>query len=333
MLKTSRSGYVSKMSLTAGTGPLGEKPAGRFNFQPPPGAIYWEPIPQRVRAFVGEVAVADSRRVHLLHETGHLPVYYFPPEDVRTELLESSAKRTHCPLKGDATHHSLRVDARLVPDAVWEYREPIEPVSFIAGWLAFYWDKLDRWLVEEDEAVRHPRDPYHRIDVYETPRRVQVTLDGEVLADSSRPKMLVETAHPVRWYLPRADVHMERLEPSDTTTRCAYKGVASYLASGGSDVAWFYPHPLRDGEPVQDLIAFDGDRVEIRLDEPAAGEAPAHHHGLVERIVAEEHHLQEVAKEGYEPATLPIVMFLIVGALAIVVGIALGIALAVYYLS
>ena len=30
------------MSLTAGTGPLGEKPAGRFDFEPPSRVIYWD---------------------------------------------------------------------------------------------------------------------------------------------------------------------------------------------------------------------------------------------------------------------------------------------------
>jgi uncharacterized protein (DUF427 family) len=323
------------MSLTAGTGPFGENPAGEFNFTPdPPGAaIYWDPVPQRVRVFVGDEAVADSRRAHLLHETGHLPVYYFPPEDVRTDYLSHSEKRTHCPVKGDATHHSLRVGARLVPDAVWEYREPLPSVPFIAGWLAFYWERVDRWLVEEEEAHGHPRDPYHRIDVYPTRQRVRVSLDGEQLAESTRAKLLVETALPPRYYLPHGDIHMNLLDPSDTRTRCAYKGLASYFKVDGRDVAWTYPEPEYDGERVRGLIAFDGDLVQIDVEELREDEHPHGPHGLVERIVAEEHHLQEVAKVGYEPATLPILLMVIVGALAVIVGIALGVSIAVYYLS
>jgi len=54
---------------------------------------------------------------------------------------------------------------------------------------------------------------------------------------------------------------------------------------------------------------------------------------LVEKLVAEEHHLEEIAKDGYAPATLPIVMGGIVLALAVIVGLALGVTLAVYYLS
>ena len=51
------------MSLTAGSGPFGTRPAGRFNFEPqPPGStIFWEPVPYRVRALVAGETVADSR--------------------------------------------------------------------------------------------------------------------------------------------------------------------------------------------------------------------------------------------------------------------------------
>jgi hypothetical protein len=54
---------------------------------------------------------------------------------------------------------------------------------------------------------------------------------------------------------------------------------------------------------------------------------------LVEKIVAEEHHLEEIARDGYAPATLPIVLGGIIAALTVIVGLALGITLAVYYLS
>jgi diacylglycerol kinase len=54
---------------------------------------------------------------------------------------------------------------------------------------------------------------------------------------------------------------------------------------------------------------------------------------LVDKLVAEEHHLEDIAKDGYAPATLPILLGMIVIALTVIVGIALGVSLAVYYLS
>ena len=52
---------------------------------------------------------------------------------------------------------------------------------------------------------------------------------------------------------------------------------------------------------------------------------------FVDRLVAEEHHLEEIAKDGYAPATLPIVLGGIVLALLVIVGLALGVTMAVYY--
>ena len=54
---------------------------------------------------------------------------------------------------------------------------------------------------------------------------------------------------------------------------------------------------------------------------------------LVKKAIDEEHHLEEIAKDGYAPATLPIVLGAIVVALIVLVGLALGVTLAVYYLT
>jgi hypothetical protein len=54
---------------------------------------------------------------------------------------------------------------------------------------------------------------------------------------------------------------------------------------------------------------------------------------FVQRAIDEEHHLEEIAREGYAPATMPIVLGGILLALMVIVGLALGITLAVYYLS
>jgi uncharacterized protein (DUF427 family) len=258
------------MSLTVGNGPFAKEATGRFNTEivPPTGAVlFFDPVPQRIRAtFAGETVV-DSNDAKLLHETGHLPVYYFPLEDVRQELLERSEKQTHCPHKGDARYWSLSVGNRRGPDAAWAYDDPLEPASFLRGHVAFYWRALDGWFAEAEELHGHPRDPYSRIDVYRTTRRVRVLLDGEPLAESVRAKILFETGLPPRYYFPPGDVRLDLLAQSPTLTRCAYKGVASHFhALGHDDIAWSYPDPENDAEPVRDLIAFYNERVDIELD-------------------------------------------------------------------
>jgi uncharacterized protein (DUF427 family) len=265
------------MSLTVGTGPFSGKPAGRFNFEveTPTGAVlFWDPVPQRIRAFFAEACVFDTTNAKLLHETKHLPVYYIPDEDVDGDALEPSAKTSHCPHKGDARYWSIRVGGRLAQDAAWGYEQPIAAASFLVGHKAFYWNELDEWFAEDEQLYGHPRDPYSRIDVHRSTRRVRVVLNGEILADSVRAKALFETALPTRWYFPPEDVRLDLLVPSSTVTRCAYKGLASHFSAGGhEDVAWAYPDPQHDAEPVRDLIAFYDERVDIEVD-GIVGERP-----------------------------------------------------------
>lgn len=257
------------MGLMTGTGPLSPKPAGRFNFDPPPPGwtLYLAPTPKRVRVEVGGETIADSRRVMILHESGLQPVYYFPPDDVRRELLEPSERHTRCPKKGEASYYTIRVGDKLVESGAWSYPEPIAEAPPIKDLVAFYWDRMDRWFEEGEEVFVHPRDPYHRIDILDSDRHVRVLLDGEVLGDTHQAVALFESDLPPRWYLPAADVAVE-LQPSATVTRCPYKGAAGYYSAAGvDDLIWCYADPLPEAARIKGLLCFFNERVDIELDD------------------------------------------------------------------
>ena len=226
------------------TGPFSPKPAGEFNFELPPvrGALYLDPSPKRVRVILGDEVVADSSRAFLLHETGHQPIYYFPPADVRADLLEPSERHTRCPKKGEASYYTLKVGDRVEEAAAWYYPDPIPSApARLKGLIAFYFGRVDKWLEEDEEIRGHPRDPYHRIDVRRSSRHVRVSLDGELLAETRRAWALFETGLPVRWYMPREDVRVELLT-SDTATYCPYTGDASAFSAGvpgGEVLVWY----------------------------------------------------------------------------------------------
>lgn len=261
------------MGLMTGSGPFGRHPTGTFNFDPPPTgqALYLEPSPKRVRVQVGGETIADSRRAMLLHEAGHLPVYYFPPQDVRQDLLEPSDRRTRCPKKGEASYYTIRVADRVVEAGAWYYPDPIPGAPAIKDLIAFYWNRVDRWLEEDEEVFVHARDPYHRLDVIRSGRHVSISLDGELLAESRRAVALFETGLPPRWYLPREDVVAE-LEPSETITHCPYKGQASYrslrLPDGATeaDLIWTYEEPLAEVGRIAGLLCFFNERIDLELD-------------------------------------------------------------------
>jgi uncharacterized protein (DUF427 family) len=261
------------MGMMTVTGPLSPKPAGEFNFEPPPPgtALYLEPTPKRIRVVIGGETIADSRRAMLLQESGLQPVYYFPPEDVRSDLLEPTDKHTHCPKKGEASYYTIRVGDRVVENGAWYYPEPLDAAPPITNLIAFYWGKVDTWLEEDEEVFGHARDPYHRVDVRKTARHIKVSLDGQLLAETNRAVALFESNLPTRWYIPQEDV-VAQLERSDKDTICPYKGHAGYysvrLADGelAEDLIWYYADPLPEAGAIAGLLCFYNEKVDLELD-------------------------------------------------------------------
>ena len=251
------------MAWMLGTAPFGNRPAGRFN-KPiaPEGLLYLEQSPKWIRARLDGEAIVDSKRARLLHEHLRLPVFLFPEADVRMDLLRESGRREQDPVKGEQVFWDLAVGDAVRESAAWRFSEPL-----LAGLIGLEFGALDEWLEEEEPLLAHPRDPYSRIDVCPSSRRVRASVDGQVLADSAGTMALFESGLPTRWYFPRDDVRMDLLSPSDTRTTCAYKGRADHFSAGEhEDVAWTYEDPLHDAQPVQGRIAFYNERVDLEVD-------------------------------------------------------------------
>jgi uncharacterized protein (DUF427 family) len=106
----------------------------------------------------------------------------------------------------------------------------------------------------------------HQIETHTEPRRVQVRINGETVADSTRAVALTEGKLPTRWYLPREDISAE-LEPSERRTHCPFKGDATHFSVGGEDaVAWSYEEPIEQVSEIRGLVAFYNERVDLQLD-------------------------------------------------------------------
>ena len=107
-------------------------------------------------------------------------------------------------------------------------------------------------------------------------RRVQIIHKGITIADSKSSIRTLETSHPPSYYIPRADIAVDLLNASSTSSFCEWKGNASYwtVTVGGEtfgSVGWSYANPSHDFEMLRDHIAFyagpfdgcfiDGERV------------------------------------------------------------------------
>ena len=104
----------------------------------PDHQINIEPCAQRLRVVYNGEAIADSERALLVREQDHAPVYYFPQQDVRMDVLSPTTKVTFCPYKGNAAHWALNLGEQYVEVAAWSYAEPFEQVKIIRDYIAFY---------------------------------------------------------------------------------------------------------------------------------------------------------------------------------------------------
>lgn len=228
-----------------------------------------EPWPRRVRGLCGNRVVVDSLRTQLHIPERGLPVYYFPAQDVATELLTPAGHRTD-PL-GERQLFSLTTQGDTRDEAGWQLTAAQPPVQSLQGHYAFRWNAMDAWFEEDDEIFVHPKSPYHRIDVLHSSREVRVEVAGVLLARSQRPRLLFETGLPTRFYLPVSDVRMDLLKASQTSTQCPYKGIASYWSfetepGARRDIAWMYRYPIPECPKIEGLLSFFNERCDIWLD-------------------------------------------------------------------
>jgi uncharacterized protein (DUF427 family) len=228
------------------------------------GRIRLERSAKRVRAYLGGELVVDSTRPVLVWEVPYYPAYYFPLDDVRMELLEEDGSVTHSPSRGDGALFVVRAGEREAPRAAWRYKD--SPIEDLRELIRFDWQSMDAWFEEDEEVFTHPRNPYTRVDILASSRHVRVEVGGTTVAESASPRLLFETGLPVRYYLPREDVRLDALAPSNTSSYCAYKGEASYWSHRGEDIAWTYEAPLREAEPVRDLVCFFNEKTDIEVD-------------------------------------------------------------------
>ena len=259
------------MGLTMGTGPFGKQPAGTFNFEPDAPkqhALYLEPSPRRVRGVIGGETVVDSTDVALLHETGYLPIWYFPRSDVRFDLLEATDHTTHCPFKGDAQllddprgrqgrrEQGLglsRDPARHAPTSPTAWRSTGTPSS------------TGTRRTRRSSSTRATRTTASTSCRARAPSASRWTASCWPSRAGRWP--VFETNLPTRWYLPKEDIVAD-YEATTRSTRCPYKGTASYWSVGGND-----EHRLELRGPDRrrrarctGLVAFYDEVVDVDID-------------------------------------------------------------------
>jgi uncharacterized protein (DUF427 family) len=98
--------------------------------------------PKRIRVSTGGVVVAETTHALTLKEASYPAVQYVPRTDANMALLARTERTTHCPYKGDASYFSINANGKSIENSIWTYEAPFPAMAEIAGYLAFYPDKV-----------------------------------------------------------------------------------------------------------------------------------------------------------------------------------------------
>ncbi|HET6926214.1 MAG TPA: DUF427 domain-containing protein [Hyphomicrobiaceae bacterium] len=282
------------MGLSWQQGPLSPGKVGRFLVPHPlpDRLLYAEPLRRRMRVRFGGEWIADSEDVLLLHQPGRYPVAYFPQDSITAGALEPIEHTTHHPDLGPTCWYAVRAGDRNKPRAAWQHTELPAHASELEARVAFAWPAMDAFYEEDERIVGHAADNYHRIDIRQTSRHLQVRSGNRVVADSTRPLVLYESGFAPRWYVPRSDIEGAALIPVEGQTFCPYKGLASYYDIGDARrAAWSYQNAWTEVARISDLVSFEPDKVTVHLDgvqlklEPGQGVVE---HGIDRDLAVEE---------------------------------------------
>jgi uncharacterized protein (DUF427 family) len=115
-----------------------------------------EPVPERLRVVIDGVTVADTTLGQRVVETAGAPVYYFPPDDVRMDLLERGDRTTACEWKGEAIYYHAAGSGRPRANVAWSYPDPNPGYEAIRDYLAFYAGRVDEAWVGDEQATPQP---------------------------------------------------------------------------------------------------------------------------------------------------------------------------------
>lgn len=240
-------------------------PGNDFTFRVDGNTVLAVPTEKRVRAFMKEGVLADSVNVLILRIPGKPVIYSFPSMDVRLSAMEKDGEGSD--ELGKYASYSMKENGRVIAGLAKLYRETPEGMQGLHDRVILDWTSVDRWMEEEENVMVHPRDPYTRIDVLESSRKVEIRMKGVKIAESSRPMMLFETGLPARYYVPPKDVEMEFLVPSRHETRCPYKGKASYWdirieGETFKNMAWSYLEPFGESRKIKGYFCFYTERLD-----------------------------------------------------------------------
>ena len=118
----------------------------------------------------------------------------------------------------------------------------------------------------QESVWDYPRPP--RVEPVRN--QVEVIFAGETIAVTLSALRVLETSHPPVYYVPPDAVFPGAVVANGRTSRCEFKGTASYLDAtwkkqASADAAWTYLEPSPGYESLAGYVAFYPARVDVCL--------------------------------------------------------------------
>lgn len=214
------------------------------------------PTQKHVRGVLNDQYIFSTTSALLVWELPYFPHYWIPKSSF-SPVAKFMDNPSISGIQSSTAKLSVGqkwVEVLIVPDSF---------NSELAGYVKIEFGDLDAWYEEMTRVLYHPKDPFHRVDILPSGRKVRVEIGGTAIADTTEEggvMSLWETNFPGRWYLPPTSVKWEYLKPSQTKTGCPYKGQASYydaVIDGKEikDVVWWYENPTAESATIRGMVS------------------------------------------------------------------------------
>ncbi|GAC1513702.1 MAG: DUF427 domain-containing protein [Candidatus Dormibacteraceae bacterium] len=119
-----------------------------------------EPLLRTARVEFDGITIASSGSALRVLETSHPPAIYFPPADVRLELLQPCQGMTVCEWKGQASYFNIVGERRESSSAAWSYPDPLPPYYVLKDYIAFYPGRVDACFIAAERVTAQTSDFY-----------------------------------------------------------------------------------------------------------------------------------------------------------------------------
>jgi len=155
-VKPVREKWVSKTCPVV-PDPVGPGQESVWNFPRPPVV---QEVSYTLKVEHAGFVIASTNTAIRVIETAGAPVYYFPPNAVQQDLLKKNSRQSICEWKGIAVYFDLHLGSMQIEDVAFCYPDPLDDLRKgyrrIAGYFAFYADRLDKCLIDEILVTPQP---------------------------------------------------------------------------------------------------------------------------------------------------------------------------------